>query len=159
MWFSLCVKSQFNNSSHKKRWMPLSWQLAPYFLSPPFLRSHTHSCHKSHGRTGPNHLHGESAENCNFIKLSSLSWLVLDCTWILKFLIYKRYVVCRVEISSWWLVGTQLGKVWIPFPDNGLFLTLPCWIELAPGSLAAGLPRKVFIVFRLHPVVAVLTLF
>lgn len=28
--------------------------------------------------------------------------------------------------------------------DNGLFQTLPCWMELAPGSVAAGLPRKLF---------------
>lgn len=49
--------------------------------------------------------------------------------------------------------------MWTPFPDSGLVLTLPCWMELAPGSLAAGLPRKVFTVSRLRSVAAVLTLF
>ncbi len=60
-------------------------------------------------------------------------------------------------------LGKYVGHSWEkrdpPFPDNGLVLTLPCWIELAPGSLAAGLLRKVFTVFPLRSVAAVLTVF
>lgn len=54
---------------------------------------------------------------------------------------------------------TAWKRVPPPFPDNGVAQPLPCWMELAPGSVAAGLPRKVFTVFSLRSAAAVLTLF
>lgn len=142
--------------------MPLSWQLPLYFLSPPSLHSHTHSCQKSHGLAGPNHRFRGGGRKFTFegFKLYQAQWDAVNsninsevyikcCTWILL----GRKVICDELRRS----HERRGP---PFPDNGLAPALPCWMELALRSLA-GLTsqEKVYAVFRLCSLTEFLTAF
>ena len=85
--------------------------LVSYLL--PFC-SRTHSCHKSHGRTGPNHLRGDTAENRRFIKMNPHTWLPPEYTRMLNSISYKISICKLSEKCSCWLCGTQLGNVCPP---------------------------------------------